>query len=190
MAALLPNPELSSWARVALEVIPGPAADKALRAAMDKVQGRLLVGVVNSLGVRGDIGAADLLVARLTDADAEVASAAAVALGRIGGEPAMKALTQALTSAPAGVRSAVAEGCILSAERVLAENRSAEAVKLYDAVRKADVLPQRILEATRGAILARGTAGVPLLVEQLRLRRQGTARRSVCESRGNWRAVP
>ena len=168
MAALLPNPELSSWARVALEVIPGPAADKALRAAMDKVQGRLLVGVVNSLGVRGDIGAADLLVARLTDADAEVASAAAVALGRIGGEPAMKALTQALTSAPAGVRSAVAEGCILSAERALAKNRSAEAVKLYDAVRAADVLPQRILEATRGAILARGTAGVPLLVEQLR----------------------
>ena len=41
-------------------------------------------------------------------------------------------------------------------------------MKLYDAVRKADVLPQRILEATRGAILARGTAGVPLLVEQLR----------------------
>ena len=39
---------------------------------------------------------------------------------------------------------------------------------MYDAVRKADVPKQRILEATRGAILARGSAGVPLLVEQLR----------------------
>jgi len=167
LAALLPNPELSSWARVALEVIPGPAADKALREAMSKVQGRLLVGVINSLGVRRDARAVEGLVARLTDADAEVASAAAVALGRIGGEPAVKALQEALSAGAVQVRSAAAEGCILSAERALAEDHSAEAAKLYDAVCKADVLPQRILEATRGTILARGKAGVPLLVEQL-----------------------
>ena len=71
-------------------------------------------------------------------------------------------------SAPAAVRPAVAEGCILCAEKFLAEGKSAEAVKLYDAVRKADVPKQRVLEATRGAILARESAGVPLLVEQLR----------------------
>jgi hypothetical protein len=35
-------------------------------------------------------------------------------------------------------------------------------------VRHADVPKQRIIEATRGAILARGAEGVPLLVEQLR----------------------
>ena len=168
LAALLPHPELSSWARVALEVIPGPAADKALREAMSKVQGRLLVGVINSLGVRRDARAVESLVARLTDGDAEVASAAAVALGRISGEPAVKALQEALSAGPVQVRSAAAEGCILSAERALAEGHSAEAVVLYDAVCKADVLPQRILEATRGAILARGKAGVPLLVAQLR----------------------
>ena len=33
LAALLPDPELSSWARIALEVIPDPAADEALREA-------------------------------------------------------------------------------------------------------------------------------------------------------------
>ena len=81
---------------------------------MGKVQGRLLVGVINSLGVRRDARAVDSLIARLTDADAEVASAAAVALGRIGGEPAVKALEQALSSARPGVRSAAAEGCILT----------------------------------------------------------------------------
>ncbi len=168
LAALLPNAELSSWARVALEVIPGPAADKALREAMGKVQGRLLVGVINSLGVRRDARAVDSLIARLSDSDAEVASAAAVALGRIGGPPAVKALEQALSGAPAGVRSAAAEGCILIAERSGAGGHPAEAVKLYDAVRQAYVPMQRVVEATRGAILARGTAGVPLLVEQLR----------------------
>jgi HEAT repeat protein len=168
LAALLPDKQLASWARIALEAIPGPAADDALREAMGKLQGRLLVGVINSIGVRRDAKAVDALVPRLKDADAEVASAAAAALGRIGGAPAAKALEQFLAGAPAAVRPTVAEGCILCAERFLADGNRDEAVRLYDTVRKADVPRQKILEAIRGAILARQSAGVPLLVEQLR----------------------
>ncbi|MGB2861994.1 MAG: HEAT repeat domain-containing protein, partial [Sedimentisphaerales bacterium] len=153
---------------IALEAIPGPVADAALRDALGKLQGRLLVGVINSIGVRRDVHAVDTLVQKLDDANAGVASAAAVALGHIGGEQAAKALTQSLANAPAGVRSAVAEGCILCAEWFLARDRTAEAVKLYDTVREADVPDQRHLEAIRGAILARQSAGVPLLIEQLR----------------------
>ena len=33
LAKLLPDPQLSSWARIALEAIPGAAADEALREA-------------------------------------------------------------------------------------------------------------------------------------------------------------
>ena len=168
LAALLPDARLASWARIALEAIPGPAADEALREAMDTVQGRLLVGVINSIAVRRDAKAVDGLAARLKDADADVASASAVALGRIGGAPAVKALERFLTAGPDTVRSAVAEGLILCAERFLADDNRSEAVRLYDTVRKADVPQQRVLEATRGAVLARGAAGVPLLVEQLR----------------------
>jgi len=168
LAALLPDKELASWARIALEAIPGPAADDALRQAMGQLQGRLLVGVINSIGVRRDAKAVDGLVQRLKDADAEVASAAAAALGRIGGAPAATALEPLLAAAPPAVRPTVAEGCILCAERFLADGHRDEAVKLYDTVRKADVPKQRVLEATRGAILSRGAAGVPLLVEQLR----------------------
>jgi HEAT repeat protein len=168
LAPLLADKELSSWARIALEAIPGPAADEALRKAMDNVQGRLLVGVINSISYRRDARAVDGLVARLKDSDADVASAAAVALGHIGGAQATKTLELSLADAPAGVRSAVAEGCILCAERLLAEEKTAEAGKLYDTVRQANVPEQRMLEATRGAILARQSAGIPLLVEQLR----------------------
>ncbi|MCX5654768.1 MAG: HEAT repeat domain-containing protein [Planctomycetota bacterium] len=168
LAALLPDKELSSWARIALEAIPGPAADDALRAAMNKVQGRLLIGVINSIGVRRDAKAVGGLVAKLKDADADVASAAAAALGRIGGATAAQALVPMLATAPGGVRPSVAEGCILCAERFLADDNRDEAVKLYDTVRKADLPKQKVLEATRGAILARGAAGVPLLVEQLK----------------------
>jgi HEAT repeat protein len=164
----LADKELASWARIALEAIPGPAADAVLRDAMGKLQGRLLVGVINSISVRRDVRAVDALIGKLNDTNAGVASAAALALGHIGGEQAPKALTQSLADAPAGVRSAVAEGCILCAEWFLAHDKTAEAVKLYDTVRQADVPEQRHLEAIRGAILARQSAGVPLLIEQLR----------------------
>ncbi|HYG35983.1 MAG TPA: HEAT repeat domain-containing protein, partial [Clostridia bacterium] len=85
LAPLLADERLASWARIALEAIPGPAADEALRQAMDKVQGKLLVGVINSIGVRRDVKAVKGLISKLETADAEVASAAAVALGQIGG---------------------------------------------------------------------------------------------------------
>ncbi len=168
LAPLLADTELSSWARIALEAIPGPAADAALRNALGQLQGRLLVGAINSIAVRADVRAVDPLAQKLDDANAGVASAAAVALGHIGGPQAAQALTQSLGDAPAGVRSAVAEGCILCAEWFLAHDRTADAIKLYDTVRQAAVPEQRHLEAIRGAILARQSAGVPLLIEQLR----------------------
>jgi len=164
---LLADKELASWARIALEAIPGPAADEALREAMGTLQGRLLVGAINSIGVRRDAMAVDGLMQKLGDNDADVASAAAVALGHIGGDRAAEALLQALTKSPAAARSAVAEGGVLCAEWYLAKDRSAEAVKLYDAIRQADVPNQRRLEAIRGAILARKSGGIGLLIEQL-----------------------
>ena len=168
LAAMLSDPRLASWARIALEAIPGPAADAALRKAMGGLQGRLLIGTINSIAVRRDAKAVAGLVKELKAADPEVASAAAVALGRIGGAKAAKALEQSLATAPAAVRPAVAEGCVLCAEGFLVRGKPAGAVKLCDAVRKAEVPKQRILEATRGAILARQVAGIPLLLEQLR----------------------
>ena len=168
LVPLLTDEELASWARIALEAIPGPRADTALRNALDKVEGRLLIGVINSIGVRRDAQATDKLIRKLEDANTDVASAAAIALGHIGGEQAARALTQSLADAPKGVRSAVAEGCILCAEWFLAHDRTVEAIKLYDTVRQANVPGQRHLEAIRGAILARRSEGIPLLVEQLR----------------------
>ena len=168
LAKLLPDEQLSSWARIALEAIPGPEADAALREASQSVEGRLLVGVINSIAVRRDAGAVELLTDRLEDADAQVASSAAVALGKIGNDAATKTLRDVLANGPPAIRSAVAEGCVLCAERSLAEGKAAVAVAIYDEVRAAEVARTRLLEATRGAILARGQDGIPLLVEQLR----------------------
>jgi len=165
---LLADQELASWARIALEAIPGPEADEALRDALGSLQGRLAIGTINSIAFRRDAKAVDTLAGRLKDNDPEVAAAAAVALGKIATAPASKVLRASLAGASPAVRSAIAEGCILCAERLLAEDKAAEAIEIYDEVRKAEVPQQRIVEATRGAIVARGSDGIPLLVEQLR----------------------
>lgn len=167
LAPLLADDHLASWARIALEAIPGPEAAAVLREAAGKLSGRLLIGTLNSIGVRGDSDSFDILSSRLDDQDADVASAAALALGRVGGEKAEKLLREKLSAAPPAVRSAVAEGCILCAERHLADSPDV-AVDIYDAVRSAEVTKPRVLEATRGAIIARKTEGLPLLLEQLR----------------------
>ena len=167
LAPLLRDPELASWARIALEAIPGPEADAALLKAAKKLHGLLLVGAINSIGVRRDTKAVGTLIGRLKNSDVEVASAAAVALGHIGGDKAATALQKALKTAPKTVRPAVAEGCVLCAEQFFASGDATRAVALYDAVRAAELPRNKILEATRGAILARGPAGLPLLLEQL-----------------------
>jgi HEAT repeat protein len=168
LASLLKDEKLASWARIALESIPGKAADEALVKASYSLQGKLLIGVINSIGVRRDAAAVDSLKIRLLDKDSDVASAAAVALGRIGNSNSALFLTELLGTAPAKVRSAVAEGLVVCAARFHSEGKNSDAIKIYDNVRTADVPKQRVLEATRGAILARNLDGIPLLLEQLR----------------------
>ena len=66
LATLLPNPELSSWARIALEAIPDATAGKALQEGTKRVQGMQLIGVINSLGVRREASAVTDLLRLMT----------------------------------------------------------------------------------------------------------------------------
>jgi HEAT repeat protein len=168
LAKLLTNEQLASWARIALEAIPGKDADDALRAATANLKGKLLVGVINSIGVRRDRDAVTMLIEQLNGQDTDVASAAAIALGKIGGDAPSAALRMSLAQADPKIRSLVAEGCVLCAERFLAEGNATLATTIYDEVRNTELPKQRIVEATRGAILARKQSGIPILVEQLR----------------------
>ncbi|MDZ4848168.1 MAG: HEAT repeat domain-containing protein [Pirellulaceae bacterium] len=169
LGKLLSDEKLASWSRIALEAIPGKEADETLRSAIDTLSGRLLVGAINSVGFRRDQSAVELLIKQLNQVkDVDVAAAAAVALGRIGGNAASAALRASLNSGTDSVRSAAAEGCVLCAEQFLAGGNATMATAIYDEVRKAKLPTQRVVEATRGAILARGSEGIPLLLEQLR----------------------
>ena len=83
LAGLLGDPRLSHYARTALEPMPGAGASRALLQALDSVEGALLVGVVNSIGVRRDREALDALAGLRHGDDPDVAAAASWAIGRI-----------------------------------------------------------------------------------------------------------
>jgi HEAT repeat protein len=83
LAPLLGDPHLAHYARTALEPIPDPAADDALREALPKLKGNLLIGVINSIGHRRDAKAIRTLEKLRHDSDIEVAQAADAALGKV-----------------------------------------------------------------------------------------------------------
>ena len=156
LASFLADPELTSWARTALEVIPGDEAAEALREAVGRTEGRTQIGIVNSIGVRRDAAAIGLLTELLKGADDEVVDAAAVAMGRIGTTESATILRREFTNAQTTKQVAMAQGCVIAAETLRNQNLPADAAKLYDAVRAADVPEIRKIEAIRGAALARG----------------------------------
>jgi len=167
LAALLGDGELSHMARYALEPIPDPAVDEAFRDALGKLEGPPLVGVIGSIGVRRDPEAVEALNAKLKDRDAEVAQAAARALGGIGNVAAAKVLQEALENARTANELALCEGLFRCAENLDRQGQSEQAVSIYDRLRKLQAPHQVRAGALRGAILARGDQGLALLRRHL-----------------------
>ncbi len=83
LGPLLADPHLSHYARTALELLPDASADDALRAALPKVNGILLAGVINSIGYRRDAKSIRALEKLRHDPDLEVARAADAALAKL-----------------------------------------------------------------------------------------------------------
>lgn len=154
LAELLPNQELSHMARYVLERMAAPEAGQALRDALPKVQGPLKVGVAASLGARPEAESVPALAALLGDGDAQVARAAACALGRIRTAEAAKALADAKPADTA--KAAIADARLACAEALLAGGKNAEALVIYKSYIGADQSKQVRLAATRGMLACAG----------------------------------
>jgi HEAT repeat protein len=164
LAPLLTDETLSPMAQFALEPIPDPSVDAAFRDALGKLQGRLLVGVIVSLGVRKDTQAIEPLARCLSDPDPAVAQAAARALGSIGGA-AVPVLESALATGSSANQPAICEGLLRCAGAL----SGTEAAAIYDKLRRLPNPSRQVrVAALSGAIRSRGANGIPLLVEAIR----------------------
>ena len=162
LAALLGDPQLGEYARAALAPIPGPAADKALRAAVGRLTGPARIGVIQSLGLRRDTRAVDELEEQVASREPGVPEAALLALGRIATPDALSVLRRTLGHADPAVRVAAAHGALAAAD-VLQAAQPAGAATLCEAIRSADVPGPLQAAATYGLMRARGFAALPML---------------------------
>lgn len=168
LASLLSDSRLAHYARFGLEPNPSPAVDEALRQAMRQLDGELLIGVINSIGRRGDPKALRVLIRRMEQGSDDLAAAAATAIGRIQKPRAAQALRKALAEATGQRRAAVAMGCLVCAETMHAAGKKKPAISLYDTLRQTELPRHLQLAGLRGAILARGAGGGAVLAEALR----------------------
>jgi HEAT repeat protein len=146
LEALLPDANLSHMARYALERIPDSQAGQALERQLRKLNGLLLIGVISSLGVRGQ--GVSLLRPLLQDSDEAVARAAAIALGRIASVDANKALSSAKPQ-PA-LAAVFADASMSCAEKLLATGHAKEAKATYQRLLKSNPPELIRLSAERG----------------------------------------
>lgn len=168
LAALLTDEKLSHMARHALEPLAAPAAGVALREALGKVRGPLLVGVINSLGVRRDALALPALTPLLSDADEAVVAATAAALGRIGSPEAAERLQAAMKKAPVSLQPALADARLACAEAMISGGKAKQAIAIYDSLCSSEFPPHIRTAAMYGSIMVRQADGLPLLLNQLK----------------------
>ncbi len=164
LGALLAEEELSHIARYALEYMRYPEADKALRDALGKTRGRVKVGIINSLAMRGGTQNVDALATLLKDSDAEVAGAAAWALGRVASSQAVSELSKCYKNARGTLRGAAADGLLNSAARLIAKDSLPEALAIYKQLETADAPEHIRMGAFAGTIEAQPDKAEDMLI--------------------------
>jgi len=167
---LLTDPQLSHPARYALGSIEDPAAVAALHRALGRTSGAIQTGIINTLADRRYKPAQGDIVKLLHSRDAQVAQASARALGRLGGEDAVKSLQTARANAAEPMRHVIDLALIRCAEQSLAGGRSGEATRIYERFYRSGEARHLRLAGLRGLVLVKGDQAVPLLIEAI----QGT----------------
>jgi HEAT repeat protein len=130
LAELLPDPDLSHPARIALERLAHASAGKALVDALPKVTGELLIGVISSIGTKGVEQAVPELAKLAANSDAGIARAALAALGRIGSDAAVEALSS--VTVEQGLRRDLAQAQVSAGSRLAANGKDRAAIPVFE----------------------------------------------------------
>lgn len=137
LAALLGHPQLADYARSGLEAIDDESAPKALLEALTKLEGRLLAGVVNSLGVRREKTAVPALQKLAADGEGGVREAALASLGAIATPEAAGTLAEILAGGLEDLRESAGHAALIAAEHLRGQGEDASASRLLGAISSA-----------------------------------------------------
>ncbi|MCL4690914.1 MAG: HEAT repeat domain-containing protein [Candidatus Hydrogenedentes bacterium] len=168
LAKMLTDEKHSDMARYALESIEGEAADDALLTALGNADDRVQVGIINSIGMRGQEEAVADLATLLNDPDPAVAKASATALGRIGGEKAADALAKARGSASEELKPAITNGYLMCASNYVQNGQKGKAKAIYAELNSDAESREAHIAAIEGLVAVEGADSLPMLIELLK----------------------
>ncbi len=164
---LLLRKDTSDIARKGLELIDRPEAEEALLEALDRASGAMLLGIIESLGNKGDPAAAQILSRTAKAGNAEVCLAALSALAKIPGPEAMDALEWCRIYLTRRMQPHATQAYIESGWLSLEAGDYQTAIDLFDSLR-IDIEPIEIrAQGLRGLIRAERDQAVPTIIEAL-----------------------
>jgi len=161
LGEMLTDEKLSDMARYALERIPGGTIDEVLRKALQKTSGKTRVGIINSLGERGDKKAVSALSKLISDSDDMTAEAAVSALGKVGGPQATEVLAKAKEEASDKLQLVVLDAYLKCADQLVAEGKKKQAYGIYKELYDPDMPAIIRTAALRGMVSVTGEGRKP-----------------------------
>jgi HEAT repeat protein len=133
LSEMLSDVKTADMARYALERIPGPVVDQALRRVLAKSSDRTRIGIINTLGRRRDAGSVPALRPLASGTDQATAAAALFALAEIADQAAIRALGEAHAKSSGALHVTASEAYLRAADRLTAPTALPIYKKLYDA---------------------------------------------------------
>jgi uncharacterized protein len=167
IAAVLTDTNLSYYARLALERIPGETSLAALQQALVTTSGREQVGVIDSLAVRGHERVVPDVAVIAGGKDADAAAAAIVALGKIGTEKALRALTNLEPGIPANLKLKLQQAELQSADLLCTVGKGSEAFAVLERLTSSGEPSALRAAAFRLHATALGQEGAPRILTAL-----------------------
>jgi HEAT repeat protein len=165
---VMADPKTAELGRYALERIPDPAVDRALRETLARSRDRTRIGIINTLGVRRDAASVSALRPLALGSDPAAASAALFALAKIADPAALAVLSEAQSKTKDAVHADAAEAYLQAANRLAEGGDAASAIPAYKALYASHDPATVKAAALRGLANTGGAQATPVLLEALR----------------------
>jgi HEAT repeat protein len=150
LAAMLTDAETSHLARHALGRIDAPEAGAALQAAIERTNGKIQAGIINTLVKADYVSALPQFKRLVTSSDKDIAIASAKALAHFAGDDAVKTLQDARKSSPVDIQAALNDALLICAEKFTAEGRMQKAANIYNEFNSVDYSDKLRIAALAG----------------------------------------
>ncbi len=164
LARMLSDEKSYDIALYALQRIPGPAVDLALRKALPESEHQVKIGIINALGERQDVHAVGPLENLVYEEDLRIALSAVNSLGKIADSDATETLKNARSKTTGEVRARVLDSYLRCADSLRVAGKTSQAASIYRDLHDNEELTHIRTAALRGLILtdAKGAPDVIL----------------------------